>query len=86
MDDIRWVRANSLDKNLFNVRFYLTNLRWLGVINNGEIVEVDGTDGLDIVDRVDKGRADGKKEDGLGIPAEYLVMEDPGIALENLAQ
>lgn len=82
MDDIKRMRVNFFDKNLFNVWFYLTNLYWPRVINKRMIVEVNRAD------RADRGKVDKKNADGSGTTSEDLVIEDlvsedPDTILEN---
>lgn len=83
MNGIREEGANSFDKNLFNIWFYLTNLCQLKIINKKEIVQADR------VDRADRSRVDRKKVDRSSTVAENLVAENltpenSEIASENI--
>lgn len=79
------------NKDLFNIWFYLTNLRQFRVINKGEVIEANRKDGIDKankingVDGTDGYRADRKKADWPGIVAKDIVVEDPNITPEDLA-
>lgn len=81
MDSIKGVGASFFNKNLFNIRFYMTNLRQPRVLNKREVVEADRVDG---VDKLDGSKVDRKKPDGPDIATEDPVAENSGIVPEDL--
>lgn len=71
IDSNRGEGAHSSYDNLFNIWFYMTNLRQTEVINKGEVAEMDKVDGR---------KANKKKTNKPDITIEYPVAKNLGRA------